>query len=361
MFFGSRVYETSPPFSGHRDCSLILAGDFQMRVSILINSKAGSVNADLIEAKVRDSLFRCQLSFCRPQSFAQMDEFLFTELEKKTDYLIVCGGDGTINGALQSLMRRQDSHVLPPLVVVRSGTANDLAHAIGISTRIDKAVRNIFEGVEKKIDVVQLSSGDEVAYMLTNGGLGMPAKAAELANKFRNHLRGLAENPGTRSAFQFLAEKSYHAVKKMGPAVYSVMSAEAIRTWNAEGWGLEVEIPGKSNLLTNSPIVLVNNQQTIGKGFFPAPFTSNTDGTVNLLFSESSSLPQHARAALEIRNGTTQKSPLFKSFELREFRLKSQRPERTLTFFGDGEILLRNVPEVTVRCIHRGIPVMVRS
>lgn len=332
-----------------------------MRVSILINSKAGSVNADLIEAKVRDSLFRCQLSFCRPQSLTEMNDFLFAELERKTDYLIVCGGDGTINVALQSLMRHQDTHVLPPLVVVRSGTANDLAHAIGISTRIDKAVRNIFEGVEKKIDVVQLSAGDEVAYMLTNGGLGMPAKAAELANKFRSHLQTLAQNPGTRTAFQFLAEKSYHAVKKMGPAVYSVMSAEAIRSWNSEGWGLEVQIPGKESFKTHSPIVLVNNQQTLGKGFYPAPFTSNTDGTVNLLLSESSSLPQHARAALEIRAGTTQRSPRFKSFELREFRLKSQSAERTLTFFGDGEILLRNVPEVTVRCLHRGLPVMVRS
>lgn len=332
-----------------------------MRVSIIINSKAGSVNADLIEAKVRDSLFRCQLSFCRPQSLEEMNEFLFAELEKNTNYLIVCGGDGTINVALQALMRHQETHVLPPLVVVRSGTANDLAHAIGVSSRIDTAVRNIFEGVEKKIDVVQLSAGDEVAYMLTNGGLGMPAKAAELANKFRSHLQTLAQNPGTRSAFQFLAEKSYHAVKKMGPAVYSVMSAEAIRSWNAEGWGLEVEIPGKQSFKTHSPIVLVNNQQTLGKGFYPAPFTSNTDGTVNLLLSESANLTQHARAALEIRAGTTQRSPLFKSFELREFRLKSQSPQRTLTFFGDGEILLKNVPEVTVRCLHRGLPVMVRS
>lgn len=332
-----------------------------MRVSVLINSKAGSVNADLIEAKVRDSLFRCDLRFSRPQSLGEMDDFLFDELENKTDYLIICGGDGTINVALQSLMKHQDTHVLPPLVVVRSGTANDLAHAMGVSTRIDTAVRNIFEGVEKKIDVIQITSGEQMAYMLTNGGLGMPAKAAELANKFRSHLQTLAKTPTTRTAFQYLAEKSYHAVKKMGPTVYSVMSAEAIRTWNPQGWGLEVEIPGKNMFTTSSPIVLVNNQQTIGKGFFPAPFTSNTDGTVNLLLSETNNIPQHTRAALQIRAGTTQKSPFFKSFELKEFRLKSQNPERTLTFFGDGEILLKDVPEITIRCIHRGLPVMVRS
>lgn len=331
-----------------------------MRVSVLINSKAGSVNADLIEAKVRDSLFRCDLRFCRPQSLQEMNEFLHEEFTQKTDYLIICGGDGTINVALQSMMKYQNSHVLPPLVIVRSGTANDLAHAIGVSSRIDFAVRNIFEGVEKKIDVIEISSGEEVAYMLTNGGLGMPARAAELANRFRSHLQTLSNTPTTKRAFQFLAEKSYHAVKKMGPTVYSMMSAEAIRTWNPKGWGLEISIPGKAMFTTASPIVLVNNQQTIGKGFFPAPFTSNTDGTVNLLFSETKTIPQHTMAALQIRRGTTQKSPIFKSFELKEFRLKSQNPERTLTFFGDGEILLKDVQEIKIRCIHHGLPVMVR-
>lgn len=331
-----------------------------MRVSVIINSKAGSVNADLIEAKVRDSLFRCDLRFCRPRTLAEMDDFLFEEFSQKTGYLIVCGGDGTINVALQSMMKYKDTHILPSLVVVRSGTANDLAHAIGISSRIDFAVRNLFEGIEKKIDVIEISSGAEKVFMLTNGGLGMPAKAAELANKFRGHLQNLASTPSTRRAFQFVAEKSYHAVKKMGPAVYSMMSAEAIRTWNPQGWGLEVHIPGKNTFQTSSPIVLVNNQQTIGKGFFPAPFTSNTDGTVNLLLSESSTIPQHTMAALQIRRGTTQKSANFKSFELKEFSLKSQNPERTLTFFGDGEILLKDVQEMKIRCIHHGLPVMVR-
>jgi diacylglycerol kinase family enzyme len=148
----------------------------------------------------------------------------------------------------------------------------------------------------------------------------------------------------------------------MGPTIYSMMSAEAIRSWDPKGWGLEVSIPGKETFKTTSPIVLVNNQQTIGKGFFPAPFTSNTDGTVNLLLSQSRNIPEHTMAALQIRRGTTnQRSSLFNSYELKEFRLKSQNPERTLTFFGDGEILLKDVREIKIRCIHRGLPVMVRS
>lgn len=332
-----------------------------MRVSVLINSKAGSVNADLIEAKVREALFRCDLRFCRPQSLTEMCDFLHEERQQKTDSIIICGGDGTINVALQCLMKCQDPTDIPPITIVRSGTANDLAHEIGVSHRIDHAVRSIFEGTVKNIDVIEISSGDIKKYMLTNGGLGLPAVAAELANKFRANLQNLAKRPETAKAFRYLAEKSYYAVKKLGPSVYSMMTAEAIRTWNPEGWGLEIEIPGKVNVETESPIVLVNNQQSIGASFLPAPYTSNTDGTVNLLLSETKTVPEHTVAALHIRRGSIEKFSAFKSFELKEFRLKSQNPRRSLTFFGDGEILLRDVQDINVRCLHRGLPVTVRQ
>ncbi|MGZ3770187.1 MAG: diacylglycerol/lipid kinase family protein [Bdellovibrio sp.] len=332
-----------------------------MRVSVLINSKAGSVNAELIVAKVRESLFRCDLSFCIPQSIEEMKDFFANEVAVGTDFIIVCGGDGTINLSMQCLIENMDIKKLPPITIVRSGTANDLAHEIGISTSIDSAVRNIFEGVVKNIDVIEISSGETTTYMLTNGGLGMPALAADLANKFRMHLRDLANSPKSAKAFKFLAEKSYFAVKKMGPTVYSFMSAEAIRTWNPEGWSLEVDIPGKTIIETTSPIVLVNNQQSIGASFKPAPYTSNTDGTVNLLLTETKSIPEHTHAAYLLRRGNLEKSPFFKSFELKEFRLKSQNPQRPLTFFGDGEILLKDVQEIKIRCIHHGLPVMVRN
>ena len=332
-----------------------------MRVSVLINSKAGSVNAELIESKVREALFRCDLRFCRPSTMNEMCDFLQEEREKRTDYIIICGGDGTINVALQCLMTCQQELPIPPIVVVRSGTANDLAHEIGVSHHIDKAVRNIFEGVLKNIDVIEVSSGDQKAYMLTNGGLGMPAVAADLANKFRANLRAIAGQPKSAQTFEFIVKKSYHYIKKMGPAVYSMMTAEAIRTWKQDGWELEISIPGKVSVETQSPIILINNQQSIGASFLPAPYTSNTDGTVNLLLSETKNIVDHTRAALHIRRGTVDKFPAFKSFELKEFKMKSLNPNRSLTFFGDGEILHRNVQELSVRCIHNGLPIMVRQ
>ncbi len=333
-----------------------------MHISIIINSKAGSVDADLIESKVRDALFRCDLCFSRPQSREELIDFLHEEINHPTDYFIICGGDGTINLVLQCLMNGdivEDLRNIPPIAIVRSGTANDLAHEMGVSERVNQAVRNILEGTVKHIDVVEVTGDGKKAYMLTNGGLGIPALSAELANDLRFTLQKASVNSQTGKAYQFLAKHSYQMIKKIGPSVYSLMAMEAIRKWNPDGWTIDLEIPGQKSIITTAPIIFINNQSSVGSSFQSAPFTTNTDGTVNLLLSESQTVKEHLRAALQIRSGAINKLKNFKSFELASFRLKSQNAKRPLTFFGDGEILHKEVIELSVKCLHRGLPVVV--
>lgn len=334
-----------------------------MHISVIINSKAGSVDADLVEGKVREALFRCDLSVCRPRTLLEMCDFLHQEQARNTDYFIICGGDGTINAVLQCLMKCEGSNLkkLAPIALVRSGTANDLAHEMGVSMRIDQAVRNILEGRIKNIDVIEVTGDGENAYMITNGGLGLPAMSAGLANDLRLSLQRLSSErrPEISKISNFLAKHSSAAVKKLGPQIYGMMVLEAIRRWDPTNWLLEVEVPGKTVIETTAPIILVNNQPSIGASFLPAPYTSNTDGTVNLLLVDTNTAGEHVRAALNIRNGTIAGLPQAKSFELKEFRLRSQNPKRALTFFGDGEILHTDVKEIAIKCLHQSLPVVV--
>lgn len=331
-----------------------------MRVSVVINPKAGSVNPGLIEEKIRSALFRCDLVFSKSKTLEEMDQFLCEELTQKTDFFLICGGDGTVNTCLQYLVKAQeDLTKIPPIAVVRSGTANDLAHEIGISRRIDQAVRNILEGTVRNIDIIQVSSGNKKAFMLTNGGLGIPALTADLANQIRSSLQKVSNCPETAGIFKTVARNSYQLVKKIGPGVYSLMVAEALRTWDQNGWELEFEVPGEASFSTKAPIVLISNQPSIGNNFLPAPFTSNTDGTVNLLLAEGRRVRDHLSSFLHLKNGTVTQSERFKSFELKEFKVRAKNPKRPLTFFGDGEILFKDVPELSIKCLHKGLPVVV--
>lgn len=332
-----------------------------MKVSVIINNRAGSTNAALIREKIGDALFRCYLQFCEPQDLGELKAFLLSQIANKTDYFLICGGDGTINTCLQLLTEAGiDLSQIPPFALVRSGTANDLASMLGISKRIDSAARNILEGSIKAIDVIEVEGQGKKSYMLTNGGVGLPALAADLANQFRANLQKWAKANDTKAGVKQLSAQTYNLIKKMGPSIYSLTIAEALRKWNPEDWGLEIDIPGNQTLQTRSALLLINNLPQIGSSFTPAPLTSNSDGTVNLLVTEDEKLMDYLQSAVQIRLGSIIKSKRVKSYELQQFTLRT-KGQRGLTFFGDGEILHKDVNEIKVTCLHRGLSVVVSN
>lgn len=62
------------------------------------------------------------------------------------DRIVVAGGDGTINEALNGL--REDG---PPLAVIPLGTANVLAHELGVAAGADAVAQAVVEGVPRDV------------------------------------------------------------------------------------------------------------------------------------------------------------------------------------------------------------------
>lgn len=332
-----------------------------MRVAVIINSKAGSVDETLVRQKVEEALFRCDLRFLVPQSHDDTAVFLAQEIER-ADALMICGGDGTINVTLQCLIKRAGDRALPPLCLVRSGTANDLALQIGVSHKIERAARSILEGRIERIDLVELVSDDgQKAVMITNGGIGIPAVTADAANRVRAALQKVATTPKTAGAFTYLAQRSYKMLKGIGPGVYTMMAAEALRTWKSDDWEVEVEVPGQDSFTTKASSILVNNQPSMGRSFTPAPYTSNSDGLVNLLVTEALTMKDQISAVANLMSGQPDRLKINRSFETPSLRLSSGKQARPLTFFGDGEILLRDVRQIDIRCRRQILPVFVRD
>ena len=65
------------------------------------------------------------------------------------DFVIVAGGDGTLNYVVNEMMSKGLSI---PLSVIPTGTANDFAGALGMSPDAIKAARQIIDGVVENID-----------------------------------------------------------------------------------------------------------------------------------------------------------------------------------------------------------------
>lgn len=329
-----------------------------MKVAVVINSKAGRCGAG-IEERIREALFRCQLVFSHPSSIGELETFLEREVAG-SDYLMICGGDGTINVTLRTLLKKNSDAPIPPICLVSSGTANDLATEIGVSEKIEVAARSLLRGKVKKIDLIEIESEiGEKAYMLTNGGVGIPAVAAGAVNKLKDTLREWVADSDS-DVVKRIGEQTYGWLQKMGPKVYTLMAAEAVRGWKHQDWELEIEMPEGRSFVTKAPSVLVNNQKRLGSSMITAPYTDNSDGLVNVLVSEAMTLKDQIRAVIGFRNGIPDQIDFNRAYEVPEFRLKSRNSQRPLTFFGDGEILLKDVQEVTVRCRRQHLPVVVR-
>lgn len=324
-----------------------------MKVSVLINGQAGNASIDAIRSACDRALFRTEREYFTPQSPTDLQN-LVLELSKTSDALIICGGDGTLNTAIQPLMARLQSQKandtafkIPPILPLPVGTANDLASELGLSRRLERTARRVLETEPHAIDVIEVKSDERTVYMLTNGGLGIAAETADLANQVRSELR--QSNP------------LRHAVRLVGSQIYELLLAGQLITGRSRewlrGWCVSIELGNGQKRETSAPFIMVNNQPGLGGKYIPAPLTSNTDGTFNILLVESSSLAGIARSLMKIRKGLLPDESVCPRIETSHAVFRSKGSARNLTFFGDGEILQRGVREIEVTCLKHALPV----
>ncbi|MCS7010072.1 MAG: diacylglycerol kinase family lipid kinase [Anaerolineales bacterium] len=85
--------------------------------------------------------------------------------------IIAAGGDGTIGEVVNGIARvaASEQAELGPIGVLPLGTANDLAHNIGIPLDLDAAARVIASGATRRLDVCRVND----LYFVNNSALGM--------------------------------------------------------------------------------------------------------------------------------------------------------------------------------------------
>lgn len=74
------------------------------------------------------------------------------EAGSSVDRIVLCGGDGTINRALDALI-----DVGLPLGIIPTGTANDLARSLGIPADPTEAIEIINDGHQRSIDIARVN------------------------------------------------------------------------------------------------------------------------------------------------------------------------------------------------------------
>jgi len=88
-----------------------------------------------------------------------------------SDLIVAAGGDGTVNEVAGGMV---GSHV--PLGVLPAGTANVLAHEIGLGSNMDYAARNMFRFVPRQVSMGRIDFADQTSqHFLLMAGAGLDA------------------------------------------------------------------------------------------------------------------------------------------------------------------------------------------
>lgn len=106
----------------------------------------------------------------------------------RSDLLVVAGGDGAVNLALNALPADA-----PCLGIIPGGTANDLARALDLPLDPEGAAQRL-QAAARPVDVLTVNG----QRFLTTGGVGLPALVARMANRAKRRGGRLARLFGDR-------------------------------------------------------------------------------------------------------------------------------------------------------------------
>lgn len=109
-------------------------------------------------------------------------------VREKFSPIIVAGGDGSIGDAANGLVRGAKSNeALGPLGIMPTGSANDIAFALGLPTDLNEAARVIAKGKTRAMDLGKLNGH----YFVNNSGAGLEPYVTIKHEKIR-WIKGIA-------------------------------------------------------------------------------------------------------------------------------------------------------------------------
>ena len=217
---------------------------------LLYNPQSGKGKID-IQIEELCTVFRAYGYDIRPQEI----DFNRNPFEgnESVSLMVVAGGDGTLNFALNAMKR---SGLDIPFGVIPAGTANDFAGALGMSRKPLEAARQIAQGVEEQVDCGCVNG----IYFVNVFSFGIFTTTSQRTPDERKHLIGKLAyiNEGDKEV------SSMHAVP------------------------LEIEADGERFDL-RSLMVLIFNGETAG-GFPLARRSSIKDGLLDCILLEKRDL-----------------------------------------------------------------------
>lgn len=114
-------------------------------------------------------------------------------LGRENRRIVIVGGDGSLNHAVATMLRRRQLHADDPIGLLPGGTGNDLARTLGLPLDLEEAAKVVLTGRPRPLDVLV----DDVNGVVINcAHVGAGAEAAVTAEGLKPTLGSAAYSVG---------------------------------------------------------------------------------------------------------------------------------------------------------------------
>lgn len=302
-----------------------------MRFYIIVNPTSGRGLGEKSIPAI-EAFFKQQgLSFTLQRTSGVWHAAALAEEAARQGYeTIVCAsGDGTINEALNGLMKARAEGFSPAFGVLSIGTGNDFAGSLGIPTTLTDSLHTLLHGERKAIDLGLVRGGDypQGRYFCNGVGIGFDAAVGFAALQLR-FVRGL-------------------------PAYLIGVLQTVFLYYQAPR--LRLEIDGEI-MEQDSLMVSIMNGQRIGGGFRMAPRSSITDGLFDLCIAQTAGKLRILSLIPHFIRGTQDTQPEVSTRRAKNIRVTAL--SGSFPAHADGETLCRSAAEMEIRLLPAALEVI---
>jgi len=272
------------------------------RALLLVNRHARRGKDDLLQAI--QSLQ--ELGFALREESTEHPEHLAEVIQRyrdQVDMVIVGGGDGTLNAAVQGLV---GTHL--PLGILPLGTANDLARTLGIPPSVPEACQIIAGGQLRSIDLGWVNG----QYFLNTASMGLSVKIT----------RNLTSE----------AKRTWGVLAYAATAIQVLLKA---RPFQAEIRWRAPNSEKEESVLVKTLQIAVGNGLYYGGGMAVAHDADVDDQRLDLYSLEVDHWWEVIFALPALRKGTQFQLPNIRTIEAQEIEVFTRKPRSINT---DGEI-----------------------
>lgn len=245
-----------------------------MRIAIVFNPKSGKRSAAYTVGTVVTALASHNHELEVIDCAVQPDfERALGERAPEFDRVIVLGGDGTLNGAINAIAT--SDHPDLPVAFVPTGRGKDTARTLG-SWSAGGMADGAFELAHAvPIDLVRITllSG-VVRYSINISSIGLGASAARAANSIPRIFGSLSYIAG--AARSFIPPRSFP---------------------------ITIKIDGDEIHIDNSLVVSACNGKTFGGGIYLAPLAIPDDGLLDVVVAQNANLGDLAMQLGKLKSG----------------------------------------------------------